>query len=191
MDLADALSQLRDIHMPADTTGFWPLAPGWWALIVLLLAIAGWLLWRYIKKKQLQRHINAALRELDRYRETLLQQEALVAKGSPGADLNKARLDYVNGVNAVLRRVALLHFPASTVASLSGRAWTDFIARQDQRNNFNDEQATALAHGRFARKIQIDSEALYHMARDWINDLYIARIKDKANPPSAVAQQHA
>ena len=191
MDLADALSQLRDIHMPADTTGFWPLAPGWWALILLLVAIAGWLLWRYIKKKQLQRHINAALKELDRCHETLLQQEALAAKGSPTADLNKARLDYVNGVNAVLRRVALLHFPASTVASLSGKAWTDFIARQDQRNHFSDEQASALAHGRFARKIQIDSEALYSMARDWINDLYIARIKDKANPPSAVTQQHA
>lgn len=191
MDLADALSQLRDIHMPADTTGFWPLAPGWWALIILLLAITGWLLWRYIKKKQLQRHINAALAELERCHEALLQKEAEVAKGHPGADLNAARLDYVNGVNAVLRRVALLHFPASTVASLSGQAWADFIARQDARNNFSDEQAKALAHGRFARKIQIDTEALYHMARDWINDLYLARIKDKANPPSAVTQQHA
>lgn len=191
MDLADALSQLRDIHMPADTTGFWPLAPGWWALIVLLLALLGWLLWRFIKRQQLQRHIKSALNELERCRDTLLQHEALIAKGSPTVDLNQARLDYVNGVNAVLRRVALLHFPASMVASLSGQAWVDFIAQQDQRNNLSDEQAKALAHGRFARKIQIDSEALYNMARHWINDLYIARIKSKANPTSAVTQQHA
>ncbi|GGG56442.1 hypothetical protein GCM10011403_11980 [Pseudohongiella nitratireducens] len=191
MDLADALSQLRDIHMPADTTGFWPLAPGWWALIVLLLALMGWLLWRYIKKQQLQRHINAALKELDRCRETWLQQAALAAKGSPATDQNAARLDYVNGVNAVLRRVALLHFPASTVASLNGKAWANFIAAQDRRNNLSEEQSKALAHGRFARQIDIDCEALYNTARHWINDLYVARIKDKANPPSAVAQQHA
>jgi hypothetical protein len=177
--------------MPADTTGFWPLAPGWWALIVLVLAILGWLLWRFIKRQQLQRHINAALNELSRCRDTLLQQEALVASGSSTANLNQSRLDFVNSVNAVLRRVALLHFPASTVASLSGQAWVDFIAEQDQRKQLSDEQAKALAHGRFARKIEIDSEALYGMARDWINDLYIARIKTKATPTSAVTQQHA
>lgn len=191
MDLADALSQLRDIHMPADTSGFWPLAPGWWALIVLLLALLGWLLWRYIKKAQLQRHINAALQELEHCRETLLQQEVIAAKGSPTTDINTARLDYVNGVNAVLRRVALLHFPASTVASLSGNAWADFIASQDKRNHLTKEQSKALAHGRFARHIDIDCEALYHTARHWINDLYIARITEKANPPSAVTQRHA
>lgn len=48
MNPQDPLSQLRDIHLPA-TGGFWPPAPGWWLLaLILLLSLAGlcWLLHR-------------------------------------------------------------------------------------------------------------------------------------------------
>ena len=36
MNPQDPLSQLKDIHLPA-TGGFWPPAPGWWLLALILL----------------------------------------------------------------------------------------------------------------------------------------------------------
>ncbi|WP_038821177.1 DUF4381 family protein, partial [Pseudomonas syringae] len=38
------LDQLQPLIAP-DAVGFWPLAPGWWALLLLIPA-AGWGLWR-------------------------------------------------------------------------------------------------------------------------------------------------
>ena len=36
MDPSTLLSQLRDVHSPAPIS-FWPLAPGWWVLIIIFI----------------------------------------------------------------------------------------------------------------------------------------------------------
>ena len=43
----DPLAQLRDIHLP-ETVGLWPLAPGWWLLIALIIGalVTGIIYWR-------------------------------------------------------------------------------------------------------------------------------------------------
>lgn len=38
MDPSTLLSQLRDVHSPAPIS-FWPLAPGWWLLIVVFIIV--------------------------------------------------------------------------------------------------------------------------------------------------------
>ena len=57
-----ALADLRDIHLP-DPVSWWPLAPGWWALVALaLLAAVGMLAWTALRRRS-RRHL--ALSELD------------------------------------------------------------------------------------------------------------------------------
>src|SRR5690625_396365 len=102
------------------------------------------------------------------------------------------RLRYANDVNAVLRRVALLHFDQKQVAGLSGTAWTDFLKSHDKRGALTPELATILAHGRFAARCDIEPRALQSMASDWIKDLYMAKINtDFSTTTSKAANQHA
>lgn len=175
MDFTDALSELADIHMPGDIS-WWPLAPGWWILAVLLLAAVAFSSWRLQQRTRLQRRLGGALSELDRAR-------AILTTGDADADLQ-----YVNQVNAVLRRVALLHLDAERVAGLSGQAWVDFLRSHDRAGLLNTELASVLAQGRFARRCNVNADELERMARAWIKNLYIARID---NHPNAAAEQHA
>lgn len=178
MDFTDALTDMADIHLPAEP-GFWPLAPGWWVLAALLLALLVYGAYRLQKRLQLHRRYRNALRELDKCL-TSLQ----AGSGHNGATMEQ-RLIYVNEVNSVLRRVALLHFAHDRVAGLSGQAWVAFIKQHDRAGRLTPELAGALAEGRFAPRCDVDTQALHGMARDWIKNLYMARIKPDAAAETA------
>lgn len=169
--------------MPGEV-GWWPPAPGWWILAALLLVVLGWALWRLMQQRHQQKRCRSALDELD---QLLLRLEAR----TDAHDMAQ-RLIYANDVNGLLRRVALLHFDHDQVAGLSGSAWTDFLRRHDKRGAITQELATILAHGRFAARCDIEPRALDAMARHWIKDLYMARIKsDLSTATSKAANQHA
>ena len=56
---------LRDLHLP-EMIGWWPLAPGWWFLIVLAAAGLGYLLYQSFMKWRRNAARRVALRELAR-----------------------------------------------------------------------------------------------------------------------------
>jgi hypothetical protein len=59
----DPLAQLRDIHLPPDIS-IWPLAPGWWLLILLAIASISYLAWRLIKRHRAKLYRRQALQKL-------------------------------------------------------------------------------------------------------------------------------
>ncbi|MXY89168.1 MAG: DUF4381 domain-containing protein [Gammaproteobacteria bacterium] len=166
MDSAELLNQLADIHLP-EPVGLWPPAAGWWILAVLLLAglyfggrkaIAFW------RRRRFCAH---ALMELDRIYDEYATDEA----GDPDA----ARLHYVNALNSVLRRVALVHFPNSAVAGLGGEDWLRFLRANGNCMNLDRELAAALSHGRFQPTISVDADSLHVFGREWIRSMYLSR----------------
>ena len=177
MDSTDPLSQLADIHLP-EPVGIWPLAPGWWILLVILLIAAVIIGRRYYAGWKLRRICAFAVSELDK-----CVSEYRAAKA---ADLQKdddtLKLNFVNEVNAVLRRVALKHFPRELPASLSGEQWIAYLRTRGDASLLDDSLAATLVQGRFARRWDVDDERLYRMAHQWITSLYLAKIgSDKAS----------
>lgn len=164
MDNAELLAQLADIHLPAPV-GLWPPAPGWWILALLLLALAVFAARKYLRYNRLHRVCNHALAELDRC-------YAQLAAATNAAEDNR-KLRYINEVNTVLRRVALVHFPQAASASLDGAAWVDFIREKGESAAMTDEIAAALSHGRFQKQCLVDVDALYNFSRRWITSLYL------------------
>ena len=160
MDSEELLAQLADIHLPAEVS-FWPPALGWWILALLFLIAGSFATRKLYAKVEQRKACQYALAELESCLERLDESTG-----------QKKLLRYVNDVNTVLRRVALVKFPESNPGNLVGEAWIAFIRRTGNSSQLDDQLSAALSHGRFRKQIEVDSQALNQMARSWILSVY-------------------
>ena len=93
MDSEELLAQLADIHLPAEVS-YWPPAPGWWVLALLLLGSGFYLIHRIMQLRNLRLVCKHALAELD----TCYHRFT----GAEDDDLGTLRLRYVNEFNSVI-----------------------------------------------------------------------------------------
>ncbi|WP_116364376.1 DUF4381 domain-containing protein [Parahaliea mediterranea] len=152
MQANDPLANLQPLRTPVEP-GWWPPAPGWWvlaALLVLLMALALWVLWRRHQRRRYRRQALVALAQL---------QATWPADDDAGFSAQ---------CNRLLKAVALRSFPRTDVAALSGRPWRDFLNTtvnsakgglfpEDFGEQHYRPQAPAPARN-----------ALYHSSRRWI-----------------------
>ncbi len=99
---------LRDIHVP--DAAWWPPAPGWWLLVLVVLSLAAIAVWGYRRRQRL-RPLRAALREIDRI------EAAFSRNGDPATLAAEC--------SRLLRRVALCVDPRA--AASHGEAWRLFL----------------------------------------------------------------
>jgi len=99
---------LRDLHLP-DPVGWWPLAPGWWFILLLLGVALGYLTWRAYQRWRRNAPRRFALRELARYEVEYLEHRNPVTLGKQLSEL--------------LRRGMLAYAPRGDVAGLTGESW--------------------------------------------------------------------
>lgn len=152
--MPDALAELRDIHLP-EAIGFWPLAYGYWVL--LLLALVGAALWyrryrRFDVHRAAEQHLNQLL--LD-YRHD-----------SDAGKLAKA-------VNVLIRRTALSLKPRVEAASLTGAAWMSFVhnCAPDSGFVFSQDSQRVLTTGVYQKETSVNAEELIDECRRWIKRL--------------------
>lgn len=154
------LSQLRDIHLPAPIS-WWPPAPGWWLLAVLVMAILFVLYFLY-RRRQRNDWRRSALAELTRLR---LQYQA--QPSSPQI--------IVSELSVLLRRVAISCFPREEVAMLSGDKWLAFLDRgMGEGAAFQSEQGRLLAVAPYVVDATIPTAtllALFALCENWITKL--------------------
>ena len=135
MQPGDPLAELRDIHLPPplDLT---TLAPGWWVLIGLSLAlilISIWLIYRRFRKKA---YLRQAVRELEKV------EQSFHADGR--SDI------YLMKMNEILKRVALASYPRIHVAPLAGEAWVSFLANTGKEPEFTTGAGELLIDGPYS-----------------------------------------
>jgi hypothetical protein len=132
----DPLSQLRDIHMPAEP-GWWPPAPGWWILAALVLLVAAILLWRVVQ----------------RYRRNAPRRQALTELAAAKRAYEDHAIDgreYVNRCNALLKRLWVHALGQPHIASLNGDAWLAHLDQVSGSQQFSDGPGAVLGNARFA-----------------------------------------
>jgi Domain of unknown function (DUF4381) len=143
--ISDPLDALRPLHEPVAIS-WWPPAPGWWMLLLFLLVLVI-LLIRWWRRTTLQR---AALSELK-----LLTQKV------------NSSYHEVAAINQLLKRYALVCWPASEVAALTGESWLQFLDRHGGNGAFFQGPGRALLTSPYCGESQ-SSEELIGLARRWI-----------------------
>ncbi|MBA6294903.1 DUF4381 domain-containing protein [Colwellia sp. MB02u-9] len=97
----DPLAQLSDIHLPANVHGY-PIAPGWWLLAVIVLAL---IIYGLLKLRQAMIKRQA--------------QKMALKQLSTATD--------ISAMVALLKWAALQYFPRPQVAHLTGHAFKSFL----------------------------------------------------------------
>ena len=105
---------LRGLHLP-DAIGWWPLAPGWWLLIALLMLGFGLLLRNALRRRSRGAARRHALRQLAQY------TRAFANHG------NAVKL--VVEISELLRRAMLAYSPRADFAGLTCEDWLAWLDR--------------------------------------------------------------
>ena len=155
-----SLQNLHDIALP-QTVGWWPLAPGWYVLtVVLVLAAAAWSL-RAWRRYSADRYRREALAELERLRRDMRQDERRSAA--------------LAALPVLLKRAALAAYPRTEIAPLSGMSWRCFLDTSSSGQLFADvagETLLALAYGNSAARPleQAEIDALCSAIEFWLRN---------------------
>ncbi len=115
------LSQLRDIHGP-ESASMWPLAPGWWLVVVLVLCAVFIAVKKYFRIKKYKKSWRYKIeRELD-----------VIAANE---DMTLAKRN-ISRVNDILKRLAIKLYGREESAGLAGKKWLAWLSNRDP-SNFN------------------------------------------------------
>lgn len=141
--------ELHDIVLP-QAPGLWPLAPGWWLLIAMLL------LGIFLGGRTL----------LKRYRYWTIKRLALK---------KLAHCQNCDDINQLLKQVAI-HYCQHNIAPLKGQSWTDFLAlscSDSDKKHLADIQAHLYqpSHHDYFAKYQL-------LAQQWLRNLNHSTINE-------------
>jgi len=147
------LDNLQDIVTPPPAP-WWPPAPGWYLVALLLVLLSGWLVWRAV----------------EHYRSNCYRREAL-------ATLD--RVDSSAALPELLKRTALSAWPREVVASLSGEAWHSLLDRSGNTTVFSDQLGPLLDNLAYDPQADLDPESvmcLKQAVRQWIIHHKVERV---------------
>lgn len=145
--------ELRDIHLPDSDMLWWPLAMGWYVLIILLvLGVVLVFFWKKRKPKAVVIDAGVAMQGV--YLAYLEHEN---------------QHQFMQDLSIMMRRICLRYFPTQQVAALQGKAWVDFLDRSTEGQVcFSSGMGQSLEAGPYNKKQDVDVKALYDICQTWL-----------------------
>ncbi|MGO4504008.1 MULTISPECIES: DUF4381 family protein [unclassified Dyella] len=148
---------LRDIHLPPPPS-WWPLAPGWWGLMVLGLLAVGVSIWWWRRQRRRAGDERRVLAEVDQVLSSCREQPQALA----------------SGLHQLLRRGALRIDPAA--AQQRGDAWRQTLARMPV-DAIALEQLHGLEAAMYRPTTSLDPDAAAGATRRWLQLAWRHRVR--------------
>lgn len=159
-DLTQTLP-LHDIHLPTAIS-WWPLAPGWWYLLALLLSLAAlvFAIVHWYEKGALKREAKARLNQIaKRY------------------NSDNDAVELAQELSILLRRIALSSQDREMVAGLTGEAWLEFLdgcnnsGANKMSGSFQQGAGRILLDAPYRQQVdKQEAEKLLDLCGNWINN---------------------
>lgn len=143
----DPLAQLQDIHLP-DQVHNYPLAPGWWLLLICISTLVIYLLFKFVKYWRFNKQKRFALRQLKQAIRPNNQQTI-----------------------AILKWVTMFYFPRTHCAKLFGQQFQQFLMQQlpqKHQSKFAELCGTSFEHLYQKEFAEQSDEALNLAAQFWL-----------------------
>lgn len=145
------LDQLRDIHLPSDVD-WWPLAPGWWVLM-LLVVIGLFLLIKWWRN---------ALKRKQHFKQVMSAVDGLAA------ELHLDDKAWLERLSALLRQLAINLHGRKATAGLVGIDWLEYLDHSGQTDQFSQGPGRVLANAPYQQSVTYDRSELLGLARQWL-----------------------
>lgn len=147
-----ALAQLKDIQIP-QSIGVWPLAGGWWILIIIASVMSLCLFWWVWQRYRRNRAKKRALVLLNQFKRSQTYRNDAAATASY--------------LSALLRRVAIAYYPRHEVAGLSGNQWLEFLDKHAKKPLFAPIRELLITLP-YQREVNCDVTPLFDACEHWI-----------------------
>lgn len=147
---------LRDIISPLDQ-GWWPPAPGWWFVAIIVLYIV----WRLVR-----RLVNYFTYEFAGLRKAALQELAGLQNQAALSDHQ-----FAEQVSALLKRVAVVRYAGHQPALLSGKDWLAFLDQTNPSQCFSQTGGEAIGHVQYQDQAKFDRCKLANAAQAWVKSI--------------------
>ena len=168
----DPLAQLRDIHLPSDVS-WWPLAPGWWGLLVLffiMMALAVYLYLRSQRKTKQELIIEQSLQLFH-----TLQHQSLTPK------------ELLTELSELLRRTAISLYGRDAVANLAGKDWLNFLNKKGATKAFTKGVGQAFHDQPYRPEVKYNRPALLGLTNHWLQQ----QLKKETTTTKTQGDHHA
>lgn len=145
------LSQLEGLIDPAQTS-WWPLAPGWWILALLLVVVLIAVTFLLVKKSRQNAYKKEALNHLN--------------------NLKSQQQDTIANINILLKKTAISAYGRQTVSRLTGEDWVHFLIARNTKDKISesdkDQLKTTFCESLYTSQKNQTNENLYRFAQNWI-----------------------
>lgn len=144
------LQQLKDIHNPSAIS-WWPLAPGWYLLALLLLLVLATIGYYSFRRYQ-------NIKRLQLIKQTINDLKLRIKSRDPKV---------ISDCSKLIRRVALMKYPREKVAGITGEAWLRFLDETGDTQQFSQGPGRLLITAAYQQQWDQQATDLVILIERW------------------------